>query len=73
VGNQSVALLKQTSLISVVGLEELMRKAAIGAGATREPFTFYLAAAAIYMALSGALTLLYAAAQRRANRGLVKT
>lgn len=44
-GNQLVALLKQTSLVSVVGLEELMRKSAIAAGATREPFTFYLAAA----------------------------
>ena len=54
-GNQSVALLKQTSLISVIGLEELMRKSAIGAGATRDPFTFYLAAAMIYLILSWTL------------------
>lgn len=71
-GNQSVALLKQTSLISVIGLEELMRKSAIGAGATRDPFTFYLAAAMIYLILSGAITLFYASAQKRANRGLVR-
>lgn len=70
--NQTVALLKQTSLISVVGLEELMRKAAIAAGATRQPFTFYLSAALIYLVLCGVITVAFSAAQSRANRGLIK-
>jgi His/Glu/Gln/Arg/opine family amino acid ABC transporter permease subunit len=69
-GNQSVVLLKQTSLVSVVGLEELMRKAAIAAGATREPFTFYLAAAVIYLTFTGSLTLVLRLAQSRADRGI---
>jgi len=33
-----------------------MRKSAIGAGATRDPFTFYLAAAMIYLILSWTLS-----------------
>lgn len=69
-GNQSVALLKQTSLISVIGLEELMRKSAIGAGANRDPFTFYLAAALMYLVMSATMTVLYALAQKRADRGI---
>jgi ABC-type arginine transport system permease subunit len=71
-GNQSVVLMKQTSLVSVVGLEELMRKAAIAAGATREPFTFYLAAAMIYLIFTGSLTLMLRVAQARADRGIAR-
>ena len=48
-GNLWLVLLKDTSLVSVIGLDELMRKAYIAAGATREPFTFYLAAALVYL------------------------
>lgn len=69
-GNQSIVLMKATSLISVVGLEELMRKAAIAAGATREPFTFYLAAATIYLSFTAAMTLMFRVAQARADRGI---
>jgi putative lysine/arginine/ornithine/histidine/octopine transport system permease protein len=69
IGNLWLVLLKDTALISVVGLEELMRKTAITAGSTRQPFTFYFAAALIYLAF----TLVSAAgigwAERRAGRG----
>lgn len=51
-GNLFLVLLKDTALVSVIGLDELMRKAAIAVGATKEPFTFYLAAAAIYLTLT---------------------
>jgi His/Glu/Gln/Arg/opine family amino acid ABC transporter permease subunit len=71
-GNQWIILLKQTSLISVVGLEELMRSSAIAAGATREPFTWYLAAAGLYLVLTGASTILLRYAEARANLGLAR-
>lgn len=71
-GNQSIILMKQTSLISVVGLEELMRASAIAAGATREPFTWYAAAAAIYLVLTGVSTVLLKRAEARASRGLAR-
>jgi polar amino acid transport system permease protein/octopine/nopaline transport system permease protein len=72
-GNQWLILLKQTSLVSVVGLDELMRKSAVAAGATREPFTIYLAAATIYLSLTLLSTVLLEYGERRANRVLRTT
>jgi putative lysine/arginine/ornithine/histidine/octopine transport system permease protein len=69
-GNQSIILLKQTSIVSIVGCDELMRKAAEGTGATRQPFTMYLAAACIYLALTGVLTVLLETVERRTHRHL---
>lgn len=65
-GNQSIVLLKQTSIVSIVGCDELMRKTAEAAGATRQPFTMYLAAAIVYLALTAVLTLCLGWAERRA-------
>jgi His/Glu/Gln/Arg/opine family amino acid ABC transporter permease subunit len=69
-GNQSIILLKQTSIVSIVGYDELMRKAAEASGATRQPFTIYLATACIYLALTGLATLLLERAERRSSRQL---
>ena len=71
-GNVWLVLLKDTSLISVVGLEELMRKSAIAAGATREPFTFYAVAAGVYLLFTTISVLGIAALERRARRGLAR-
>lgn len=68
-GNQSLILLKQTSLVSVVGLEELMRKGVIAVGATNQPFTFYAAVGIIYLMLTGVLTLVLRGLEIRAARG----
>ncbi|MEK1852177.1 MAG: ABC transporter permease subunit [Phyllobacterium sp.] len=51
-GNLCVSLVKDTSLISVVGLTDIMRVAFVGAGSMRAPLTFYLAASALYLALT---------------------
>jgi ABC-type arginine transport system permease subunit len=67
-GNQSIVLLKQTSIVSIVGCNELMRKAAEASGATRQPFTMYLAAACIYLVLTGVATLLLERAESRSSR-----
>jgi His/Glu/Gln/Arg/opine family amino acid ABC transporter permease subunit len=67
-GNQSIVLLKQTSIVSIVGCDELMRKAAEASGATRQPFTMYLAAACIYLTLTGLATLLLEHAEHRSSR-----
>lgn len=48
VGNLWLVLLKDSSLVSVLGLEDLMRKARIATGFTSQPFTFYLVAALLY-------------------------
>lgn len=52
VNNVWQTTIKDTALISVVGLEELMRIASIGAGSTREPFIFYIIAACVYFAIT---------------------
>ena len=44
--------LKDTSLISVTGLVEIMRQSYIAAGSTRDPFFFYSFAAVLYLTLT---------------------
>jgi octopine/nopaline transport system permease protein len=44
--------LKDTSLISVTGLVEIMRQSYIAAGSTRDPLFFYSFAAALYLFLT---------------------
>ena len=44
--------LKDTSLISVTGLVEIMRQSHIAAGSTRDPLLFYSVAALIYLMLT---------------------
>jgi His/Glu/Gln/Arg/opine family amino acid ABC transporter permease subunit len=71
IGNQWLIVLKESALVSIVGLEELMRKSVIAAGATHHPLTFYLSAAVLYVAVSALSTMLFAQAERRltpANR-----
>ncbi|HZS84150.1 MAG TPA: ABC transporter permease [Stellaceae bacterium] len=68
-GNLWLVLLKDTSLVSVVGLEELMRKSAIAAGVTRAPFLFYGAAALLYLAFTLVSTAALHYAERRVGRG----
>ena len=51
-GNVWQLALKESALISVTGLAEIMRQASIGAGSTQQPFTFYFTAALLYLALT---------------------
>lgn len=67
-GNQAIVLLKQTSLVSVIGCDELMRKAAEAAVGTRQPFTIYLASAGIYLLLTTLATVGLELAEGRAAR-----
>lgn len=69
-GNLFLVLLKDTSLVSVIGLEELMRKAQIATGFTRAPFTFYLTAAVLYLLMTVLAMVVIHWAERRASRGV---
>ena len=71
-GNVWQLVLKDSALISVIGLVELMRQAQIGAGSTREPFIFYIAAAALYFAIAGVTALVFRYGEARAWRGVVR-
>ncbi len=69
-GNVWQFTLKDTSLISVIGLVEIMRQAAIAAGSTKEPFTFYLVAALLYLGLTSLSNRGFDQAERWANKGV---
>lgn len=56
-GNQWLITLKESSLVSIIGLEELMRKAVVGAGASHNPVAFYCAAALVYVGLTSVSTV----------------
>ena len=68
-GNNWISLIKDTSLVSVVGLEEVMRVSAMATSVTGEPFRVYLVAAAIFYVLTTSNGLLVERLERRASRG----
>ncbi|TWI53367.1 arginine/ornithine transport system permease protein [Pseudomonas duriflava] len=68
--NNWLVLTKATALISVVGLQDMMFKAKQAADATREPFTFYLAVAALYLILTSVSLLVLRLAERRYSVGV---
>ncbi|AGS24393.1 ABC transporter permease subunit [Rhizobium etli] len=69
-GNQWLVILKESALVSVVGLEELMRKSVVAAGATHQPLAFYLTAAALYVSITGVSTILLKAYESRLTQHL---
>jgi octopine/nopaline transport system permease protein len=71
-GNCWQLCLKESALISVTGLLELLRQAQIGAGSTRQPFEFYLAACVLYLAITTVSGWGFAFAERRTRRGVAR-
>jgi octopine/nopaline transport system permease protein len=69
-GNVWQLTLKETSLISVIGLVEIMRQAAVGAGSTKEPFTFYITAFVLYLGLASISNRGFMRAETWANKGV---
>lgn len=48
IGNNMIALLKDSALVSVIGVSELTLSAQLAIGRTYRPFEFYLVAAVVY-------------------------
>ncbi|KQY73956.1 ABC transporter [Ensifer sp. Root142] len=69
IGNLWLTLLKDTALVSVVGLEDLMRKTGVAAGSTHDPLTFYSIAAGLYLSFTSVSLVGLTLLERRANRG----
>jgi len=69
-GNVWQLTLKDTSLVSVTALAEVMRVAHLGAGSTRQPFLFYMAATLIYLLLTTVSTAAFDRAERHTMRGV---
>ncbi|WP_434291231.1 ABC transporter permease [Celeribacter sp. SCSIO 80788] len=69
-GNLWLNLLKDTALVSVIALNDLMRMTKVAVGVTKQPFTFYLVACLIYWLMCVLSELVLTRMERRANRGL---
>jgi His/Glu/Gln/Arg/opine family amino acid ABC transporter permease subunit len=64
-GNQLTVLLKETALVSLVGLEDLMRRTSFAVEGTNRPFFFYLVAGVLYFVLSYGMTNAFSMARRK--------
>lgn len=68
-GNEFIALLKDSSLVSVIALEELVRKAQIIIGRTFRPFELWLAVAFIFLIMTFTISRLVALIEKRIKAG----
>jgi arginine/ornithine transport system permease protein len=68
--NNWLVMLKSTSIVSVIGLSDLMGRAGQAAGATREPFVFYAAVGLMYLAFTSVSELGFGWLQRRLAIGV---
>ncbi len=63
-------MLGETVLFDGVKFFDLLRQAQVGAGSTRQPFTFYLVAAGFYLLLTTVSTIVFQRAEMHAMRGI---
>lgn len=69
-GNVWQLSLKDSALVSVTGLAELMRTTQVGAGSTHQYFAFYIAGGTLYLLLTSLSGQAFGAAETRASRGM---
>ncbi len=69
-GNHMLSVIKDTALVSIIGLNELLFVAEQGMGATAKPFPFFIAVGGIYLGFSTIITLSAMGLEKRANRHL---
>jgi len=64
-----MVVLKDTALVSMVGLSDLVRVADVAAAVTKQPFIFYLFVGFAYIIFSSATMLIARQIEKRVNRG----
>ncbi len=69
-GNHMLSLIKDTALISIIGLNETLFVAEQATGTTGKPFTMYIVVGCIYLAFSTVITLTVMALEKYSNRHL---
>lgn len=68
-GNLFLVVLKVSALASVIGLEEVTRRAKVVAGTTREPFGAFAVAAICFLVITAVATLIQHYLERRTRFG----
>ena len=69
-GNHMLSLIKDTALISIIGLNETLFVAEQATGTTGKPFTMYIVVGCIYLAFSTLITLTVMLLEKKANQHL---
>lgn len=69
-GNHSLSVMKDTALISIIGVQEIMFVAEMATTVTRKPFTMYITVAMIYLLITTFITISIAFLEGYANRHL---
>lgn len=71
-GNNWLVMIKTTALVSIIGLDDMVRKAALAAGATRMPFTFYVVVAINYLIITSISVTALKWLEDRYSLGVIK-
>ncbi len=71
-GNLWLVLLKDTALVSVIALPDLLRRTFIAVGSTKEPFFFFTVAIVIYFTISMLSMAVFQLLEARYARGYSK-
>ncbi|CAI3786561.1 Arginine ABC transporter permease protein ArtQ [Pseudomonas sp. MM227] len=71
-GNLFLILMKDTALVSVISLEEIMRNAQNAVTVSKQPFTFYMVAALMYLSLTVVAMVALHFMEKRASRGFAR-
>lgn len=69
-GNVWQLALKESALVSVTGLIELLRQTYVAAGSTRQPFEFYLVAGILYLLITWISSMAFKRAEQHAMRSV---
>jgi polar amino acid transport system permease protein len=65
VGNEFIAMIKDTSLVSVIAMEELLRGAGLLVSATGNPLEPYFVTACLYLIMTTLFTSAFTALEKK--------
>lgn len=68
IGNLWLVLLKDTAIVTLIGLTDMMNAAKVAASTTRQPFTYFMIAAGIYLLITQLSQLILDGLIAKANR-----
>jgi arginine/ornithine transport system permease protein len=68
--NNWLVMVKATALVSIIGLDDMLHRANLAASATREPFTFFMLIALLYLAITTVSMALLAWLNKRFSLGV---
>ncbi len=68
--NNWLVMVKATALVSLIGLDDMVHRANLAASATREPFTFYLLIALLYLGITTVSIVALSQLEKRFSLGV---